>query len=125
MLYAAKDHPNRSLDGKSRLELRRRDEVRRLADVLSPISRHSEKIAKMELVLDTAESSWTSIKARVRELKASVKMEVVRFTKLAEIQYNMSAKGTSGKGSSARPRRVGGASLVQASSRIKEDALGA
>jgi len=101
LLYGAQGNSNIDADAKARLEVRRRNEVRTLAERLLPISRHPEKIAKMKLVLESAELSWARIKPKVQEFKKSVKREVVNFTKSAEIQYNMSHGGTMVKGSSA------------------------
>jgi hypothetical protein len=102
LLYGFQRDSSVEVDTKARLEVRRRNEVRALAEELLPISRHPEKIAKMKLVLESAESRWNRIKPRVQEFKRFVKREVVDFTRLAEIQYNTSRKGTSSKGSSAR-----------------------
>jgi hypothetical protein len=102
LLYGVQDDFSASKDTKGRLEVRRRDEVRKLAKKLLTLSRHPEKIAKMKLVLKTAESDWAQMRPRVEEFKKLVKTEVMTFTKFAEIQYNMSRKGTVDKGSSAR-----------------------
>jgi len=101
-LYEVRWNSGAGVDGKARLELRRRKEIRALAEKLLPISRHPEKIAKMRLVLESAESTWTRIRPKVRAFKDFVEIEVSDFTTSAEIQYNMSRRGTFGKGSSAR-----------------------
>jgi hypothetical protein len=57
LLYARQGNSSIDVDAKARLEVRRRNEVRTLAERLLPISRHPEKIAKMKLVLESAELS--------------------------------------------------------------------
>jgi len=114
-------------DGKARLELRRRKEVRALAEKLLPTSRHPEKIAKMGLILESAESTWTRIRPKVHAFKDLVKSEVIDFTTSAEIQYNMSRRGTFSKGSSARLQqsRASGRVWSRLQMKSKEEALGA
>jgi len=73
---------------KFRLRLDRRDEVVSLARILEPYSLHSEKIAKMQLIISHPRGKWIEIAGRVNRLRRKLKQEVLKHKGEAERAYN-------------------------------------
>jgi len=70
-----------------RLDIHRREEVRRLARQILPLSRHREKIRKMCLILDESNEEWKNMGPKTKALKDAIRDETRRTIQLAEIEY--------------------------------------
>jgi hypothetical protein len=68
-----------------RLVLYRKNEVLHLIERILPISKHSEKIRKMNLVLQHKDSTWDEIEDEWYELKAEIKKEIIPIGTTARI----------------------------------------
>lgn len=79
-------------EGKFRVELRRKAEVVSLAQRLSQLSKHREKIAKMLLVRQSTLLDWNSLCAKVIELRLEIHEEVAKYVGRAERYYKKANK---------------------------------
>jgi len=69
------------------LAIGRRDEIKRLALLVLPFSRHTEKIAKMKLFLDNRNEDWTEMGPRFERLRRRIRFETNKTISGAEIEY--------------------------------------
>jgi len=69
------------------LVMRRKVEVKKLARSVLPYSRHSEKKAKMELILDDLNDDWTEMRPKIETLRSSIRVETTETVARAEIEY--------------------------------------
>ena len=65
-----------------RLTLYRKKELLSLIDVLLPLSKHSEKIRKMDFILKNAEKNWNEIESGWEKIKKEIKGELLKNQQL-------------------------------------------
>lgn len=86
------------------LRLQRLEEVSFLATKILPLSRHKEKIEKMQIILNAKTKDWSPIEPLVNDLRSKIKDGVAESIRKAEIEYKARHPGSSVEaGSSARP----------------------
>ncbi len=83
---------------KLRLVLNRSSEVVALAKLLKPHSLHSEKTAKMNLIIAHSQGKWSEVATSVRQLRRRTRKRVTQYTMEAERTYNSQR---------TRPSRIG------------------
>lgn len=94
--------PSPAMKFKFRLVLCRADEVVALAQKLMPFSMHTEKIAKMRLIIMRPKGNWSEIAPTVGSLRRRIRNEVVEYKDTAErAYYNTLKRNHSCMGSSA------------------------
>lgn len=98
------------------LRLQRLDEVSFLAARILPLSRHKEKIEKMQIILNSKIGDWWQVEPFVDTLRRKIRDGVMESIRKAEIEYKARHPGAVvDAGSSARPTLNSiqlGASLV-------------
>ena len=69
------------------LVMKRKDDVKRLARKVLPYSKHQEKIAKMELILDPSNEHWAEMGPKFERLRQQIRFETNETILRAEIEY--------------------------------------
>ena len=69
------------------LVMKRKEDVKRLARNVLPYSRHQEKIAKMELILDAHNEDWAEMGPKFERLRQQIRLETNEVISRAEIEY--------------------------------------
>ena len=69
------------------LTMGRKAEVKRLCHQVMPFSRHREKVAKMNLIVDDRNEDWAEMAPKFGELRRIIGLETKATISRAEIEY--------------------------------------